>query len=197
MTALNQTSFLPPLLERHENAACGRDPTSGGCNGGMQLPVRIHLRPGQTLFRFCDTRRAAVDLRTEAAGGWWIDYEVFARIRAFAREHAHLQDFAGQHRQSALSYAAKLHLAVPYEWGDSGVLVMADLVQPLDAFRGLGNTAFVTGRDPRDGGAKYIPLRSPWAYQLYIPDLRAHFARAFANLQRRLPGQCMHSHRAP
>jgi hypothetical protein len=163
-------------------------------NGGMTNPARIHLAVGTRYFRFCDTKRANKDFMREAAGGWWVDYEVFGRMRDFAKRHAHIQDFAGRQGQSALSYAVKLHMAVPYEWGDSGVLVSALLTSRLDAYKGLGDIANVGGSDARDGGANYIPLQKKDIYQLYIPELFKHFGAAFTDVKRHQPGQALHSH---
>lgn len=173
MRALNHDCFSPPKLQQQRALASGFDAGSGRSNGGMSAPVQVHLRRHQVYYRFGDTARANADLQREAAGGWWIEYEVFARIRAFAREHAHLQEFAGRQRQSALSYAIKLHLAVPYEWGDSGVVMTAELLQPLDAFRGLGNPARLSGSDVRDGGADYAA-----AARMGLPAVRARTAPA-------------------
>lgn len=171
---------------------------SGGLlqkNGGMTSPVRIHMTVGQRYYRFCDTNRANQNFMMEAAGSWWLDFEVFDRIRDFSRQHAHIQEFAGRHGQSALSYAVKLHMAVPYEWGDSGVLVSAVLRTRLDAYKGHGGIASVSNADARDGGANYIPLQKKDIYQLYIPELFKHFDVAFTDLKRHQPGQALHSHR--
>lgn len=164
-------------------------------NGGMTNPARIHMAVGHRYFRFCDTKRANKDFMREAAGGWWVDYEVFDRMRDFAKRHAHIQSFAGSHGQSALSYAVKLHMAVPYEWGDSGVLVSALLTSRLDAYKGYGDVANVGSADARDAGANYIPLPKKDIYQLYIPELFKHFGAAFTDVKRHQPGQVLNSHR--
>lgn len=195
MTSLNEACFLPPDLARFQAIAQGFSGRAGACNGGIFNPRRVHLRAGQRLYRFCDSKRAARDLEGEACGGWWLEYEVFSRLVDFARDNSHIQEYAGRFGQNALSYAAKLFLAVPYELGDSGVVVTVDLVRQLDAFRGVGNDYRLGGSDPRDGAADYRPLPGREIWQLCIPAFREHYADACVNLRRWHPGQFLHSHR--
>jgi hypothetical protein len=140
---------------------------------------RVHLTIGQNYFRFCDTTRFGANADRAAAGGWWADFEVFLKVRDVARKSWTMQQYSAQQKQSALSYAAKLYFAIPYEWGDCGMIVVARLVTRLDAFRGRGLTAYLSGNDPRDGGAKYTPIQDPTISQLFIPDLHHHFDKAF------------------
>jgi hypothetical protein len=191
---LNKDCFVPPKRALHEAAARGFDPRTKVRNGGMTRMAREHLGVGRHYYRFCDRDRFNRDWKSSAMGGWWADAEVFATIQSFAREHAHIQEFARRNGQNAISYAAQLHFAVPYEWGDCGAIVCARLAHRLDAWRGTGDIAYLSGgnpakggspsikggkTDPRDGGAKYIPLQKTGIFQLYIPDLRVHFDRAF------------------
>ncbi len=153
-------------------------------NAGIFNPRRGHLPVGGHFFRFCDSRSKSLD------GGWWVNEETFLRVRAFARRHGHIADFSRTVAVSPLAYAAKLHLAVPFEWGDCDHVVEARLVRRLDAYAGYGNVAFLADddrrRDPRDGGAKYIPVQQKLA-QLFIPDMKLHF-RAAMKVMREGPG---------
>ncbi|MCJ2033534.1 hypothetical protein [Methylobacterium sp. J-068] len=174
---LNRDCFFPPKLHVHEQTARGF--SAHGQSGGMSHIQRVHLSLGQNYFRFCDSDRFAQDPNRAAAGGWWADYEIFSKVAAAARTSGTMQDYAARQGQSALSYAAKLYFAIPYEWGDCGTIVVARLDARLDAFRGRGLTAYLDKQDPRDGGAKYTPIQDATVSQLYIPELHRHFGRAF------------------
>jgi len=191
---LNKNCFLPPKENHYAAAARGHavksfDPAvpddwlQASRNGGMTRMNRVHLQMGQVYYRFCDAGRFAADWERQAKGPWWMEAESFFEIQRFARAHAHIRDFAAQHGQSGLSYSTQLHFAVPYEWGDCGCVVMARLVQRIDAWKGWGGTALLADdparRDARDGGAKFIPLQKPEIYQLYIPEVWTHFSVAF------------------
>lgn len=179
---LNKNCFLPANIGPHELAARG---LSGGTqNGGMSQVQRIHLSVGQHYFRFCDSARFAADPMRAAAGPWWAEYEVFVKVKQAARRHGTIQRYANIIRSSRLAYAAKLYFAIPYEWGDCGALVIARLDDRLDAFKGRGLTAYLSGADPRDGGAKYAPIQDSTISQLYIPELHHHFAKAFTIIQK-------------
>ncbi|WP_148663389.1 hypothetical protein [Bosea vaviloviae] len=123
--------------------------------------------------------RFAADPARATAGGWWAEYEVFLKVKRAAAASATMQDYARRQGQAALSYAAKLYFAIPYEWGDCGMVVVARLTDRLDAFKGKGLTAYLGASDPRDGGAKYTPIQDPSISQLYVPELHLHFAKAF------------------
>jgi hypothetical protein len=153
-------------------------------NAGMFNPRRIHLSMADGYYRFCDSKKPNL------AGGWWTDHATFLRVQHAARSHQTIRDFAARHGQSPLAYAAKLHFAIPYEWGDCDYVVQAWLTARMDAYRGKGNVAYLDSdpakHDPRDGGAKYIPLQLEELYQLFIPDAHVHFAKAF-NVARQGP----------
>ncbi|WP_342360529.1 hypothetical protein [Terrarubrum flagellatum] len=146
-------------------------------NAGMFNPRRIHLSLADGYYRFCDSKRP------NPAGGWWTDHATFLRVQSAAQNFQTIKDFAASHGESPLAYSAKLHFAIPYEWGDCGHVVFAFLTARMDAYRGKGNIAFLDNdpskHDPRDGGAKYIPLQLPELFQLFIPDAHVHFSRAF------------------
>ncbi len=178
---LNLDCFTGPDSLRYKLEAQGFDPRieAGPRNGGLLKMNRVHMEVGQFYYRFCDTARFTTDEARAIAGAWWIEYETFNIIREFARRHQHIRDFgASGDRKGGLAYSAKLHLAVPYEWGDCGAVVCASLHARLDAYKGWGDTARLTGADPRDGGAKYIPLQNKQVFQLYVPEMRRYFSEA-------------------
>lgn len=179
---LNKDCFFPPKLADHDRIARGL--AGGAQNGGMSHVQRIHLSVGQYYFRFCDSTRFSKDEKRSIEGGWWADYEVFLKLKRAARRQDTIQRYANIARSSRLAYAAKLYLALPYEWGDCGALVIARLNDRLDAFKGRGLPAYLDKADPRDGGAKYIPMQDPTISQLYIPGLHNHFAKAFTIIQK-------------
>ena len=153
-------------------------------NGGMSHVQRIHLNVGQYYFRFCDSKRFAKDWEAAASGPWWADYEVFIKVKRAARRRGTIQDYANKVRSSRLAYAAKLFFAIPYEWGDCGSLVIARLDVRLDAYKGLGLTAYQGGTDARDGGANYVPVQDPTISQLYVPGLKGRFPKIFTVIQK-------------
>lgn len=191
---LNRDCFEPPKESHYAGAARGAAvPAFDGNtpdawlkasrNGGMTRMNRVHLAVGQYYYRFCDSARFQADWKRQASGPWWIEYETFDTVRSFARQHAHIRAYGEKTGQSGLSYAMKLHAAVPYEWGDGGALVVARLKARVDAWKGWGATAELsadaTSQNSHDGGAKYIPLQNPGVFQLYIPEIWRHFDDAF------------------
>jgi len=184
---LNLDCFFPPKLADTTDGVKGFDKNTSQRNGGMTRYNRIHLSVGQIYYRFCDSMRWAGDWEKAASGPWWAEFETFNEIRSYAARTGSVQDYANQIGSAPLSYAAQLHFAVPNEWGDCGWIVKAQLVRRLDAFKGWGDIAFLNSnparQDPRDGGAKYIPLQKQEIYQLYIPDIWTHFKTAFKVVQ--------------
>lgn len=178
---LNRDCFFPPKLSAYEQAARGF--SAQGQNGGMSQVQRVHLSVGQNYYRFCDAARFASDPLRATTGGWWADHEVFSKVRSVAGRSATMARYAQGLGEATLSYAAKLYFAIPYEWGDCGVIVVARLTDRIDAFRGRGLTAYLGGADARDGGAKYTPIQDPTISQLFIPELHLYFGRAFSNVR--------------
>lgn len=191
---LNRDCFSPPKEAHYAGAARGHavpgfDPKvpdewlKASRNGGMNRMNRVHLAVGQYYYRFCDLARFNADWKRQASGPWWIEYETFDLVRRFAREHQHIRDYGRKSGQCGLSYAMKLHAAVPYEWGDGGALIVARLKARVDAWKGWGATADLADdpakRDQRDSAAKYIPLQNKSVFQLYIPEIWQYFDQAF------------------
>ena len=166
------------------DGATGYDAKAGQRNGGMLKFNRVHLMIGQSYFRFCDRARFAQDWHRAATGPWWAEFETFTEIRDVARSSMTVKEHAARTGCEPLAYAAKLHFAVPYEWGDCGAVIEARLIRRIDAYKGWGDIAYLdpnpVRQDTRDGGAKYIPLQKQEVFQLYIPEIWAHFDQAFA-----------------
>ena len=184
---LNLDCFFPPKQATYVDGVRGWDDRTKTRNGGMTRYNRIHLGVGQMYYRFCDSSKYAADPDKAASGPWWAEFENFNEVRSFAARSGTVQDHAAQVGGSALAYAAKLHFAIPYEWGDCGWIVKAQLIRRLDAYKGWGDIAFLDNdaarQDSRDGGAKYIPLQKQEIYQLYIPEIWTYFRTAFKIVQ--------------
>jgi hypothetical protein len=184
---LNLDCFFPPKQEKILNYVKGYDENTKQRNGGMTRYNRVHLAVGQIYYRFCDSMRYARNPEGAASGPWWAEFETFNEVRSYAARTGSVQDYASQVGSSPLSYAAQLHFAIPFEWGDCGWVVKAQLIRRLDAYKGWGDVANLSS-DPmrnntKDGGAKFIPLQKQEIYQLFIPDLPAHFTTAFKVIQ--------------
>ncbi|MDH5587887.1 MAG: hypothetical protein OEZ05_14805 [Nitrospirota bacterium] len=119
-------------------------------SGGIRTPARVKLKLKHRYYRFVSSTstRAA-----QLGGGWWISFDTFNTIRHFA-ERNHLE----------FSYAARLFLALPYEWTRLDRVVSAQLLAPIDAYAGEGNVA-KTEKD------KWTPIQHLKVTQLYIPGL--------------------------
>ena len=83
-----------------------------------------------------------------------MSYDDFNRIQRFASEHGYRFDFA-----------ARLFLALPYEWSRLDRLVTAIVKSPLRAYVGKGNPALSKPE------GKYIPIQNNPVKQMYIPGL--------------------------
>jgi hypothetical protein len=131
-------------------------------NGGIERPLRVHLRPGQYLYRFASS---STPHPFRARGCWWIEHEVIMKIVAFARE-----------QQTTPRDAARYFLALPWSWTKVDRLVRANLNAKVDAYRGLGKPA--GGNHSRDAGTRFIPPQHIGElYQLFIPGMhRAEMA---------------------
>ena len=166
--AINDASFTPSALEQ----ARGSNPAATDwveTNGGIVMPKRVHLRPGQYLYRFASS---ATPHARRSLGCWWLEYEVVAKIARFARE-----------QNSTPREAARYFLALPWSWSQSDRLVKALLAEKVDAFPGEGKPAI--GTHQRDARTRYIPPRHiKELYQLFIPgaDTPELSKRAFSDI---------------
>ncbi len=118
-------------------------------NGGILFPGREHLKVTNYYYRFANS----ISREAQLGSGWWISYDTFNTIRQFAEMN-----------QYELTYAARLFLALPYEWSRLDRLVRAQLIKPMDAYVGEGKVA-ETEKD------KWIPNQTEKVRQIYIPGL--------------------------
>jgi hypothetical protein len=131
--------------------------------GGIANPQEVHLRIGQRHYRFANSTSSQ---DSQVGGGWWIEHESFKTIEKFAREHGY-----------SLSEAARLFLALPYDWTRVDRLVSAILEAPLKAYAGLGKPAMGGGAPTRDRNTTWTPMQHQRVQQLYIPGLFVRGAR--------------------
>lgn len=141
--------------------------------GGMIHPTRFEITQGTELYRFGASHVSTEQLVT---GGWWMEKSSFEKLCRFA-----------QLNNISVAMAARLYCCVPPEWSDMGQLVRAKAVDPLLAYRGLGND--VDTPHP-DGKARvrmkaHNNIAARRLYQLYIPGLWDH---AKKTTERRMPG---------
>jgi len=118
--------------------------------GGMLRPQHEYLRVGNRYFRFAN---GTASRDAQVGGGWWLDFENFKIIEQFARNSG-----------VTLAYAARLFLAIPYDWSRVDRLVSAFLSVPLCAYSGYGQVAIAS--DETWTPPQHIKVR-----QLYIPGL--------------------------
>ena len=123
--------------------------------GGIAMPEPTRLPSGQFYYRFASS---ASPLHFQYGGAWWIDYEAFKTIERFAIENKY-----------RLKDAARLMLALPYDWTRVDLLVRALVRVPLRAYTGLGKVA--QGGEGGDKGTKWIPTQHIKVRQIYIPGL--------------------------
>ncbi len=124
--------------------------------GGIRNPLPMHLPTGHYYYRFASSA-SSPDARL--GGGWWVEFETFRTIKAFADENGY-----------RLRDAARLLLALPYAWTRVDLLARALLVRPLKAYAGVGKPA----QGPADGadrGTRWIVPPHLQLRQLYIPGL--------------------------
>jgi hypothetical protein len=124
--------------------------------GGILSPQPTRLQAGSYYYRFAST---ASPKAAQLGGGWWIDYEAFRAIEHFATNNGY-----------RLKDAARLMLALPYDWTKADMLVRARLQLPLRAYTGVGKPAD-TKPGGADTGTKWIPTQHIKLRQLYIPGL--------------------------
>jgi len=126
---------------------------------GMSMTRPIAIPAGQVIYRFYDSRRAPTP-QLGADGPWWLEFEYFQAIKHFAARNGY-----------ALSYAARLFVAVLYEWSEVNAFVACRAILPLSAWKGRGKQVLSSGKDSRD-----LPTMTPMqsvleVYQLYVPGL--------------------------
>jgi hypothetical protein len=157
MSSRNDKYFDAAAMER----ARGAQPGATGWpeyNGGILMPRRWSVPVGHYIYRLSSSH---VPHAHRSRGEWWIEYEVLQRIKRFASE----QNLTPRD-------AARRSLALPWSWTAADRLVRAQVVQPLDAYRGLGKSAY-GDKHTRDHNVVIVPpLYARELYQLFIPGIR-------------------------
>lgn len=124
--------------------------------GGIINPKRKDLPTGEYYYRFASS---IMPRYAQFGGSWWLNFANFRIIRAFAHDNGY-----------SLRDAARLMLALPYDWTRVDLLIRALLVQPLDAYAGHGGQAQGPKAGP-DRGTVWIPTQHIKIEQLFIPGL--------------------------
>jgi hypothetical protein len=124
--------------------------------GGIAMPQPTRLLSGQYYYRFASS---ASQRSAQVGGGWWIDFDAFRTIERFASGNAH-----------RLKDAARLMLALPYDWTKVDLLVRALLRSPVRAYTGFGKPAQGSPGGP-DKATRWIPTQHVKVRQIYIPGL--------------------------
>ncbi|MBI5716608.1 MAG: hypothetical protein HZC37_02850 [Burkholderiales bacterium] len=153
--AINEACFDGHALQRARGAVPGTTHWVE-TNGGIVNPLRVHVRPGQYLYRFANSGKPHAE---RLRGCWWVEHEVLTKIAKFVRDgHAAPRD------------AARYFLALPWAWTQVDRLIRARLVEKIDAYRGVGKPA--AGDHARDAGTRFIPPQHvAELYQLFIPGM--------------------------
>ena len=141
--------------------------------GGMIHPTRYEIAQGSGLYRFGASHVSTERLVT---GGWWMDKPCFEKLCRFA-----------QLNNTSVAMAARLYCCVPPEWSDMGQLVRARAVEPLLAYRGLGNDVDIPHPDgkARVRMTAHNNIAARRLHQLFIPGL---WEIAKQTPERRIPG---------
>lgn len=124
--------------------------------GGIRNPQPIHLPAGHYYYRFASSSSPR---EAQLGAGWWLDFENYRKIEAFARQNGY-----------SLRDAARLMLALPHAWTRVDLRIRAQLAVPLKAFAGEGKPA-QGAHDGPDIGTRWIPTQHVKICQLYIPGL--------------------------
>jgi hypothetical protein len=124
--------------------------------GGILNPQPTHLSTGQYYYRFASS---SASRESQLGGGWWLDFENFRTVRAFAESNGY-----------PVRDAARLMLALPYAWTRVDLLVRVLLKEPLKAYTGEGKPA-QGSKAGADRGTAWIPTQHIKIRQLYIPGL--------------------------
>jgi hypothetical protein len=124
--------------------------------GGILMPQPTRMPSGSHYYRFASSTSARP---VQFGGGWWIDFEAFKTIETFATNNGY-----------RLKDAARLMLALPYDWTKVDLLIKALLREPLRAYTGIGKPAHGGSRGA-DKGTTWIPTQHIKVRQLYVPGL--------------------------
>jgi len=158
-TALNATEFDQPhwkIIAQGLDTEKWFNEGQGAGTGGILMPQPTRVPAGHYYYRFASS---ASPKSAQLGGGWWIDFENFTVISRFAQSNGY-----------RLREAARLMLALPYDWSKVDLLVKALLRSPLRAYTGEGKPA-QGGIKGADRGTRWIPTQHIKVRQLYIPGL--------------------------
>lgn len=157
--ALNDICFDQPhwiLIAKGFNVEHWFNENQAVGTGGIKNPVRSHLNTGQRFYRFCSS---TAQKSSQLGGGWWLTFDTLNTIWHYAQRN-HLE----------FTYAARLFLALPYDWTRVDRIVNAILDAPLDAYVGEGKVAQARTE-------KWTPMQHLKVSQLYIPGLIANTSK--------------------
>src|SRR5262245_15932473 len=154
--ALNDICFTQPhwrlIAQGFDTERWFEDGQAVG-TGGMFSPQRDHLKTGQFYYRFASSTSPR---KAQLGGGWWISFDTYNTIMLYARRN-----------NIEFTNAARLFLALPYDWTRLDRIVRAMLVERMDAYVGEGKVA--KGRNDT-----WTPMQNIKVPQLYIPGLIAN-----------------------
>ncbi|MDT4291941.1 hypothetical protein RO575_20445 [Methylomonas sp. MO1] len=119
-------------------------------SGGINNPTRVHLNQGHRYYRFFSNPSKPEKVLD---GGWWLSFDTINTIWHYSIR-----------MELQFTYAARLFLALPYDWTRVDRIVSAILTSPLDAYAGEGNVAKTITE-------KWTPVQNIKVTQLYIPGL--------------------------
>lgn len=186
MGAVNARAFGLPGVRRMAMGYSVPEPIGYGSaeptkTGGIRRPAEVELQPGQTIIRFgqkrLDDRPLHRRVRKDSLGiehqtgstlshrgliggalegPWWLEEGEFEKVRAYARQQG-----------ISVGAAVSALCVVPAPWSDLDVVVSAQVMAPLLAYKGKPNPADVRGTHVpivRDNAGDEI-------VQLFIPGL--------------------------
>jgi hypothetical protein len=140
-------------------------------SGGILHPQPTHLRTGNFYYRFASSNSPR---EAQLGSGWWLDFENYKKIEAFARQHGY-----------SVRDAARLMLALPYAWTRVDLKIKALLALPLKAYAGEGKPAH-GAKGGAVNGTSWIPTQHVKVCQLYIPGLFVKGSRPREQLYERV-----------
>ncbi|MCG8671948.1 MAG: hypothetical protein MI867_21270 [Pseudomonadales bacterium] len=138
------------LIAKGYDVRAWYDEGVGKGTGGIKSPVRQSLEIGHRYYRFSSGDKG---LAGHLGGGWWISYEIYKHILEFSKSNS-----------LDLPYAARLWLALPYDWSRVDRLVSAVLCKPIDAYQGAGKQVELKDET-------WTPPQHQKLTQMYIPGL--------------------------
>lgn len=157
--AINESHFEQPhwkVIARGLKTETWFEDGRGDGTGGILMPRPVKLREGNFYYRFASS---ASSREAQRGGGWWLDFENFKKVERFSRDNGY-----------SLREAARLMLALPYDWTRVDLLVKAMLAEPVKAFAGEGKPALGASTG-YDNATRWIPTQHIKVCQLYIPGL--------------------------